>query len=372
MAPYRLLSNCSNIGGCMRSYSRFNKSLAKKYEEWMVALHYARHTKRIHRRSIRLFIEFLGNKSISAVTHVEVRQFMIRISEEGASLSAVYRHLAVLRLFYDFLNLGGVVSYVPPRLVRMRRPAKTPTRLLSELQVRQLIAATKTPRERALVEFLYGTGCRVSEASHLKVEDVDLAGRTARIAGKFGKVRMVLLTESAIQALRAYLGNRQTGYVFQPERNVQKGCLSRTGGYWVASWTDYGAQGPKYPRIKKTLGRVDRVSYEDARTWFNDLMQRVNLLHPLINRPLSNVSMEHALERIGERIGLKRVGPHMLRRSFATHLYENGANIEVIQALLGHTYLQSTMLYTRLSAGRLSNTFHSCHPLEKADGHASQ
>jgi integrase/recombinase XerD len=297
---------------------------------------------------------------------------MTRISEDGASMSAIYRHIGVLRLFYDFLNLGGVVSYVAPRLVKLRCPPKQPTPLLSDLEVQRLIAATKTPRERALVEFLYGTGCRLSEATHLKVEDLDLVGRTARVAGKFRKVRIVLLTATATEALRAYVGNRGSGYIFQPDRGIQKGCLSKVDGCWVAAWTDYGGPGPKFPHERMALGRVDLVSYESARKQFNSLMKGVNLVHPLSNHPLCNVSVEEVLRRVGERAGLKKVSPHMLRRSFATHLYDHGAGLEVVQALLGHRYMQTTALYTRLSTGRILKTFQKCHPREKMNENASQ
>lgn len=356
----------------MRSFANSNHRLAKRYEEWMVALHYTPHVKAIHLRSVRLFVKFLGKKSISSVTHLEIREFMTRVTEDGASMAAIYRHIGVLRLFYDFLNLGGVVSYVAPRLVKLRRPPQTPTRLLSELEVQRLIAAAQTPRERALVEFLYGTGCRLSEVRHLKVEDVDLVGRTARIAGKFRKVRIVLLTATATEALRTYVGNRQSGYIFQPDKVTQKGCLAKVDGYWVAIWTDYSGPGPKYPRKRKSLGKVDLVSYESARIQFNSLMEGVNLLHPHSKRPLCGVAVEKALERVGERAGIKKVGPHMLRRSFATHLYDHGANLEVVQALLGHTYLQTTALYTRLSTGRILNTFQKCHPREQMNENASQ
>jgi len=297
---------------------------------------------------------------------------MTRISENGASMSAIYRHIGVLRLFYDFLNLGGVVSYVAPRLVKLRCPPRQPTRLLSELEVRRLIAAAQTPRERALVEFLYGSGCRLSEATHLKVEDLDLVGRTARVTGKFRKVRIVLLTATATEALRAYVGNRESGYVFQPERHIQKGCLAKVDESWVAIWTDYGGPGPKFPRKRMALGRVALVSYESALKQFNGLMDGVNLVHPPSKHPLCSVTVEQVLRRVGERVGLKKVGPHMLRRSFATHLYDHGASLEVIQALLGHRYMQTTALYTRLGTGRILNTFQKCHPREKMNENASQ
>jgi site-specific recombinase XerD len=355
----------------VRSFARFNRRLTKRYDDWMIAMHYSPETKHAYQRTLRRFGEFLGKKSISSVTHLDVRQFITRVSEDGASLDAAYRHLTVLRRFYDFLNLGGVVSYVAPRLVRLRNPRREPCPLLSEIQIQQLIAATLTPRERALVEFLYGTGCRVSEARHLKVEDVDFAGGTARVTGKFQKVRTVLLTLSAVEALRKYVGNRQSGYVFQVDRPTQKGCLVKRLRYWYALFVDYKGPGPQYPHYRVALGRDDAVSEECAWMKFNRLLKDVNLVRPRRELPLSRKAILKAIQRVGDHAGMRNVGPHMLRRSFATHLYDNGASLEIVQTLLGHRYLDTTRKYTRLSTGRILKSFHECHPREKMHGEIS-
>jgi site-specific recombinase XerD len=346
----------------MRSYANTNKKLAKRYDEWMIALHYAPHTQYAYRRIIRRFVEFLGKKSIASVTHLEVRQFAAHVSENGASLDSTYRHLGVLRLFYDFLNLGGVVSYVAPRLVKMRCPPRKRAPLLTELEVQRLMAAAQSLRERAMFEFFYATGCRVGEVTHLKVEDIDFTARTARVVGKFQKARVVLLTKNATEAVRNYVGGRENGFVFQDDRPVQKGCLTIVNGYWVGIWTDYGGPGPEYPRQRRQLGRADQVTHDSALTKYNTILQSVNLVRPKSCRPLTNVGVLQILGNAGRRVGLKNVGPHMLRRSFATHLYDHGASIEVIQALLGHVYLETTLRYTQLSTGRLLETFDKCHP----------
>jgi site-specific recombinase XerD len=106
---------------------------------------------------------------------------------------------------------------------------------------------------------------------------------------------------------------------------------------------------------------------------FETFLQGKNLARPISTHPLSNMAVQHLIKLIGERAGLRNVGPHMLRRSFATHLYDHGAALEVVQALLGHRFLQTTLGYTRLSTGRLKKTFERCHPRRKmnecAPGH---
>jgi site-specific recombinase XerD len=175
----------------VRNFARYNRALATRYEQWMIAMHYAQHTQRMYRRSLRRFVAFMGRRSIAAVGHLDIQRYLSHISEDGVSLNGAYRDLGVLRLFYDFLNLGGVVNYVAPRFVRLRRPWWNSPSPLTELQVQKLISATRTPRERALIEFLYGTGCRLSEVLRLKIEDIDLDARCARVRGKLGKIRTV-------------------------------------------------------------------------------------------------------------------------------------------------------------------------------------
>jgi integrase/recombinase XerD len=149
----------------MPSLAHVNKQLAGRWKQWLVALHYAEHTRDHYMKSLYLFLDYLGKRPVSGVTHLEVRQFISYLSNRGATLATVYRHLGVLRIFYDFLNFGGVVSYVAPRLVKLRPPRRQPGPMLSEPEIRRLIAAARTPREKALVEFFYATGCRLGEVS---------------------------------------------------------------------------------------------------------------------------------------------------------------------------------------------------------------
>ena len=356
----------------MRSHARFNRRLAKKYDDWMVAMHYQPHTQATYRRIIRLFIDFLGNRSITGVTQLEIREYIVHVSRQGRTLGTTYSYLTVLRVFYDFLSLGGVVAYAAPRLIRLRSPQKKGRRVLSEAEVKRLIEATQTLRERGFVEFLYGTGCRLCEATHLRVEDLNLDEATARVMGKGGKPRVILLTKTCAEALRTYLGDRTDGFVFQQDRPVANGSLTNYKDYWIAHWTDYTGPGPRYPRNRKFLGRTDSVSPDTARQSFDDLLSKAVIIPPRPDCPLSNLAVQTFLRRVGERAGLRRVTPHMLRRSFASHLYDHGASIEVIQRLLGHAFLQTTLLYTRHSTGRLTKTFERCHPRGRMHDPATQ
>src|SRR5580658_467250 len=125
----------------MHSYVRFNRGLAKQYDRWMIAMHYAKQTQNIYRKVIRQYVEFAGKRSIATSRHTDIRNYIALVSEKGASLNAVYRDLGVLRQFFDFLNLGGVVSYVAPRYMRLRRPWGNSLHPLTESQVQRIISA---------------------------------------------------------------------------------------------------------------------------------------------------------------------------------------------------------------------------------------
>lgn len=353
----------------VRSFARYNRRLTEQYEKWMIAMHYAKVTKVTYLKALRLYVTFLGKQSIAEVSHTDVRLFIARISENGATLGTVYSYLGILRQFYDFLNLGGVVSYVAPRFVRLRVPWHNRPPVLSEAQIRLLIKEARTLRERAVVEFFYATGCRLNEAVHLKIEKLDLTARSARVYGKLGKVRLVLLTESAASALRAYLGDRKSGYVFEEDLPVQKGHFSAREGQWKSKWTDYSGPSQKGVQTTRCHGSIYLMSYAEAKKKHDALMASLDLARPKRNRPLSKMAVQCLVRKIARRAGLRNVTPHTFRRTFATHLHEHGASLEVIRALMGHVWVQTTMRYARIGPDGLAKEYDKCHPLGNVNEH---
>lgn len=313
----------------------------------------------------------MGRRSIAAVGHLDIQRYLSHISEDGVSLNGTYRDLGVLRLFYDFLNLGGVVNYVAPRFVKLRRPWRGSPSPLTELQVQKLISATRTPRERALIEFLYGTGCRLSEVLRLKIEDIDLDARCARVRGKLGKIRTVLFTKTAASALRDYLAGRERGYVFQPDRPPPKGCLHIQDGQWKLKWAFYDGRGRPRRFRTKCLGTIKRLSYEEAKRKHEEFIANHQVGRPQRNYPLAKVSVRQLIKKIADRASLKNVTPHTLRRTFATHLYDHGATIDVIQVLMGHVWINTTMKYARMGQDRLAKIFDQHHPRESLNEKAA-
>lgn len=264
-----------------------------------------------------------------------------------------------LRSFFDFLYMGGVVNAVAPRFIRPRRVTTKLPKVLTVLQVRRLLERTTDPRDRAFLEFLYATGCRQREAMSLRLDDVDLKRRRARVLGK-RKERLVYFGASAAIALREYLGGRRDGYVFRVEYRKQHGHLHATSSTWVGHYSTYEG-GTRHKHVKY-LGMLHSVSKAAARERFDRLLERVKLDRPVPDRPVCNNTVWKITTAAARRIGLRFLPPRMLRHSFATHLYENGADLATIQKLLGHSSLASTQIYLKVSNPRVERQFRRLHP----------
>ncbi|HEX5426144.1 MAG TPA: tyrosine-type recombinase/integrase [Candidatus Acidoferrales bacterium] len=328
----------------------------------MVIQQYALSTQGSRKRCIQLFIQSLRGKLLTEATHFDVREFIAQLAEKGFKLPYANEYLSHLRTFYDFLNLGGMVGYVPPRMVRIRKGRRKPPKVLSEADIVRLIHGCRSKRDRAYVEFSYGTGCRPGEVRHLRIEDIDFAAQTVRVTGKSG-VRVVPLGRRACCAVREYINKRQTGYVFQKDYPIQKGGLYQNRGYWQASWTDYRDKNPKEKSC--FLGVVSVVSEAEAKARLRQLLKGVQLNRPERKEPMSQSGALRLVTVLARRAGLKqRVHPHLLRHSFATHLLNRGADVRVIQQLLGHAKLESTVTYTHVSTAMMAKTLKRFHPRE--------
>jgi site-specific recombinase XerD len=329
----------------------------------MIAMHYTKSTQSVYLTALRRYLIFFGSRSVASARHTDIRLFLAHASENGATLVTVYRDLGILRQFYDFLNLGGVVDYVAPRFVRLRTPYHNRLGTLTHMQIRRLIAAAKTPRELATIEFYYSTGCRLREGLQLKIEDIDFSARQAKVRGKLGKTRIVLLAESAVTSIRSYLGDRTKGYVFEPEYWQGSGHFRVDGNKWRSTWTCTRRSDGKRIVRTKVIGENHRMTLEEAQLKHDTLMKTVDRSFPRRSRPLTNMAMSFSIKKIARRAGIKNVTCHTLRRTFATHLHESGASIEIIKALLGHVWVQTTLRYAQIGPDSLSKSFEKCHPL---------
>lgn len=267
------------------------------------------HTLRSYRSDLTEFTRFLAEEGIGGLAEADsraVRAYLARLHQRRLSKATVARKLAAVRSCFRFMARRGVLEGNPARQVRSPRLGRRLPSFLPKDEATQLLDAAPVPgaagaRDRALVELLYASGLRVAEGCGLDLDDLDEARRTVRVVGKGDKERVVPVGETALEALAAHLvlRGRQRGPLFQNPRG----------------------------------GR------------------------------LTTRSAHRIVKRMALRAGLgQRVTPHTLRHSFATHMLGEGADLRLIQELLGHSRLSTTQRYTHVSAEHLMRVYDAAHP----------
>jgi len=263
-----------------------------------------------------------GEFDLSTLTPLDLRAFLSSLYDKNAKTS-IARRLAALRSFYRFLYRKGLVpSDVAARVPSPRAEKRLP-RHLSLDETERLLATPESSspgglRNRAILELLYSTGLRVAELASLNLHDLmavpESGGGTLRVSGKGRKERLVVCGETARLAVAAYLECRED---FGPRESEQALFLNSRGG-------------------RLTVRSIERM-------------------------------VEAAALAAGLSGG---VTPHTLRHSFATHLLANGADLRLIQELLGHSSLSTTQKYTHLELEQLVREYRSSHPKARIDGGA--
>ena len=277
------------------------------------------YTVKNYRNDIAQFLAYCQARGVHSLQEVDrslLRGYLAELDAAGYVKASIARRVAELRSFGDFLMREGVLERNPFRKVGAPRIPQRLPRYLTVTELDRLLAApdTSTPRglrDRAIIEVLYAAGIRVSELVSLDVRDVDLAQAQVRVMGKGSKERIGLLGRPAVHAVRAYLrAGRPTLMKKQPTDAL---WLNHRGG-------------------RLTVRGVALV-----------------------------------LSQAGKQAGIQTpVSPHILRHTFATHLLDGGADLRVVQELLGHANLVTTQIYTHVSQSRAREVYLRAHP--RADG----
>jgi len=269
------------------------------------------HTLRAYRKDLEMFSESFSGK-LNNLDVIDLRGFIAGQIQKGLNKTTVSRRLSSLRSFFKFLYREGYVKTNPAKLVSN---PKLPKRLPRFLSVDDVFSLVEKPegigfipvRDRAILELLYSSGLRVSELSGINSDDISLKESLIKIKGKGRKERIVPIGSKALDALKSYIIEKML------LKSREKALfLNRTG----TRLTDRG---------------VRRIVVKYARS----------------------------LEIHGH------IGPHTLRHSFASHLLQGGADLRVIQELLGHSSLSTTQKYTHLDVTHLMDIYDKAHPLAK-------
>jgi site-specific recombinase XerD len=227
--------------------------------------------------------------------------------------------------------------------------------------MRSLTGAARNTLERTLVEVFYATGARAGEVQSMRVEEVDLDARRIRVVGKTG-YRYVLFPRASVSVIRKYIGERRNGYLFC-RRSIPRELrlLPVPGGAWRKHYYTYDPVAKRSIRqrlyLPKSLGLTRRQAEREVRKRLPGQTELV----PIGAKPMCDTTIRHIVNRVAFRVGL-HVTPQLLRHTFATHLLDHGADIRIIQKLLGHVSVATTQVYTFVSMKDVQKVLDKCHP----------
>src|SRR5919107_552165 len=245
----------------------------------------------------------------------ELTQFVMSMSREGLAPTSVARALSAVRGFYRFLQLDGHIKADPSADIARPQGGQKLPRFLSQAEMERLLEApdTSTPegvRDRTLFELMYATGLRVSEAATLPLANVDVDSGVLYCSGKGSKQRRIPVGRSAVA--------------------------------WL-------------------------LRYQSARRLLLAGRESPHLFVGYLGRPITRQNVWAMLKRAAEKAGVEGVTPHVLRHSFATHLLEHGADTRSVQAMLGHSDLATTQIYTHVTSERIRSVYEKHHPRAKRE-----
>ena len=306
--------------------SALERAVATYLDHLAVERGVARNTLLSYRRDLRRYLAFSAERGIgeaAAVVESDITDFLAALRTGDADhqpLAAVSaaRTVVAVRGFHRFALREGLSSVDPSHQVRPPQPARRLPKAIGVDEVERLLVAAgfdQTPRslrDRALLEVLYGSGARISEAVGLDIDDVDLANGAVLLRGKGGKERLVPLGSYAVEAVSAYLARGRPGFAAAASAGM----------------------GTHAVFLNTRGGRLTRQS-----AWA-------------------------LLRSAADKAGLpgEHLSPHTLRHSFATHLLDGGADVRVVQELLGHASVTTTQIYTMVTVDKLREVYAQSHP----------
>ena len=309
---------------------------------------YSQQTVRAYRRDLLAFSEYLGESDPNGGAGMEtselgldaLRDWLWSRQEQGLAQSTLARNVATLKSFGKWLEQQRLVAGNPASRLRTPKAPRALPRVLSDEQITRILERAEAlsrggdpiaVRDQALLETLYATGLRVSEVCSLDLRGLDRAQRTMRVLGKGNKERVVPFGAPAARALDRYLESARPALRERAKNDT--GAGTRTGSI---------------PR--RTTVAADGL--DEAAVFLSAQGKRIGAQQ--IYRLVA-----HVLE---QEPGSGPRGPHTLRHTAATHLLDGGADLRVVQEMLGHSSLASTQVYTHVSTERLAQSYRQAHP----------
>ena len=279
---------------------------------------YSNHTIEAYKKDIEVFIDFLNEESVNSfgeVDYIVIRNFLSKLYDESLESSTIARKLSSMRSFYDFLLKHKEVQDNPFVLIKAPKLDKKNPDFLFYEEIDALLDSIDESsdlglRNRAIVELMYASGLRASEVVSMKLSDIDRSRQVIHSLGKGKKERYVPFHEVALECLEKYLDEARFSLMVNAKEKHQFVFVNKNG-------------------------------------------------NPLTTRGLRDI-----LDRLSLNSGMgRRLHPHTIRHTFATHLLDQGAELRFVQEMLGHSNLSTTQIYTHVSKEKLKKTYEVSHPL---------
>ena len=276
--------------------------------------HLADNTIAAYGRDMQRFVAWVGKQRLSDLEINDLSDYVGTLGNEGLAPASIARNIVAIRTFYKYLQLEGIVRENPAELLATQKMWQRIPGVLSTREVEAFLRAPKKTdsfwqRDVAMLEVLYATGCRASEVCSLRVRDLSLAERHLRCEGKGGKQRMVPIGTRAIEAINLYCEQLRGKLAARSPHPPEELFLSRSG------------------------------------------------------RPMDRIQLWRLVKLYAKRAGIdSNISPHSLRHSFATHLLAGGADLRLVQEMLGHASIQTTQIYTHVEHSRLKRIHQQFHP----------
>lgn len=257
-----------------------------------------------YRRDLSGFLEFCSDKGIMGVEYItrsHLNSYILELRKNSLNPRSVVRKMASIRGFFKWLCANGYINNNPASTLEQPKLPKRLPKVMTMQEVKEIFHSDLDTEQSLIVELLYDCGLRVSELVNLRIGDIDMKSRYVRCFGKGSKERLVPFGKKAKESVNKYLKERET-LILKYNLNTKKLFITKTG---------------------RLLNRQDVYNF---------------------------------ISKLGEKIH-KHISPHTLRHTFATHLLENGADLRVVQELLGHSDVSTTQLYTHITKKRLKEVY---------------
>ena len=263
----------------------------------------AQNTLDAYRRDLEFFADYTDTENPDQINRITINTYVRSLKEKNFAPTSIIRKIASLRGFFKWASATGIIKNNPASTLEQPKVPQRLPKVISLKEIEEMLNNNLTPLEHVIMELLYSCGLRVSELVNLKLNDIDLASKYVRCFGKGSKERIIPIGETAKKVVQDYIPRRDL-IIKKYNINSKKLLVNENGRF---------------------------VTRQDV---YNFIHKQGNFIH-------------------------KNISPHTLRHSFATHLLENGADLRIVQELLGHSDVSTTQLYTHISKKRLKEVYFS-------------